>query len=49
MLCPYQWRSGIFPDMSEGLAKAEELLTNGVIPAKLQQLSQLVSAAFVPV
>jgi anthranilate phosphoribosyltransferase len=38
----YLWRSGICPDMPEGLAKAEELLTNGVVEAKLQQLTQLV-------
>ncbi len=39
----YLWRSGICPDMPEGLAKAEELLTNGVVAAKLQELSQSVN------
>ncbi|MEH2080768.1 MAG: anthranilate phosphoribosyltransferase family protein [Nostoc sp.] len=41
----YLWRSGICPDMAEGLAKAEELLTNGVVAAKLQELSQVVNSA----
>lgn len=48
----YLWRSGICSDMSEGLAKAEELLSNGAVAAKLQELSQSVnslSAAFIPV
>ncbi|MBD2507588.1 anthranilate phosphoribosyltransferase family protein [Nostoc muscorum FACHB-395] len=48
----YLWRSGICSDMPEGLAKAEELLTNGAVAAKLQELSQSVnslSAAFITV
>ncbi|WP_448266295.1 anthranilate phosphoribosyltransferase family protein [Nostoc sp. DSM 114159] len=40
----YLWRSGICSDMPEGLAKAEELLTNGVAAAKLQELSQVVNS-----
>jgi anthranilate phosphoribosyltransferase len=40
----YLWRSGICADMPEGLAKAEELLTNGVVAAKLQEISQLVNS-----
>ncbi|MEH2266271.1 anthranilate phosphoribosyltransferase family protein [Nostoc sp.] len=40
----YLWRSGICSDMPEGLAKAEELLTNGTVAAKLQKLSQIVNS-----
>ncbi|MBD2517375.1 anthranilate phosphoribosyltransferase family protein [Nostoc sp. FACHB-973] len=37
----YLWQSGICPNMPEGLAKAEELLSNGVVAAKLQELQAL--------
>ncbi|MDZ7957632.1 MAG: anthranilate phosphoribosyltransferase family protein [Aulosira sp. DedQUE10] len=40
----YLWRSGICPDMRSGIAKAEELLISGVVAAKLQELSQLVTS-----
>ncbi|MDZ8185389.1 MAG: anthranilate phosphoribosyltransferase family protein [Nostoc sp. ChiSLP02] len=40
----YLWRSGICPNMPEGLAKAEELFTNGVVAAKLQELTQAVNS-----
>jgi len=39
----YLWRSGICSDMRSGIAKTEELLTNGAVAAKLQELSQIVS------
>ncbi|MBC1218743.1 anthranilate phosphoribosyltransferase family protein [Nostoc sp. UCD121] len=49
----YLWRSGICSDMPEGLAKAKELLTNGAVAAKLQELNQrinsLSSEIFLPV
>ncbi|MBW4677835.1 MAG: anthranilate phosphoribosyltransferase family protein [Desmonostoc geniculatum HA4340-LM1] len=47
----YLWQSGICPNMPEGLAKAEELLSNGVVAAKLKELSlavNSVSAAAIP-
>ncbi|MCM0593236.1 MAG: anthranilate phosphoribosyltransferase family protein [Gloeotrichia echinulata DVL01] len=34
----YLWQSGICQDMRAGLAKAEELIANGAVAAKLQQL-----------
>ncbi|MEH2070143.1 MAG: anthranilate phosphoribosyltransferase family protein [Nostoc sp.] len=40
----YLWRSGICSNMSEALAKAEELLINGVVAAKLQKLNQVVNS-----
>lgn len=42
----YLWRSGICSDMRSGIAKAEELLTNGAVAAKLQELTQVVNSAF---
>ncbi|BAY12891.1 anthranilate phosphoribosyltransferase family protein [Calothrix sp. NIES-2098] len=49
----YLWQSGVCPDMRSGLAKAAELLINGVVANKLQQLSQVVNSiaktAFQPV
>lgn len=49
----YLWQSGVCPDMPSGIAKAEELLMNGVIADKLRQLSQVVNSiaetAFEPV
>ncbi|YAF97399.1 MAG: anthranilate phosphoribosyltransferase family protein [Nodularia sp. CChRGM 3473] len=41
----YLWRSGISSDMRSGLAKATELLTNGAVAAKLQELRQAVNSA----
>ncbi|ALF52083.1 hypothetical protein ACX27_03205 [Nostoc piscinale CENA21] len=41
----YLWRSGICSDMRSGIAKTEELLTNGTVAAKLQELSQIVKSA----
>jgi anthranilate phosphoribosyltransferase len=40
----YLWRSGICSDMRSGMAKAEELLTNGAVAAKLQEVSQVVNS-----
>jgi anthranilate phosphoribosyltransferase len=40
----YLWRSGICSDMRSGMAKAEELLTNGAVVAKLQELTQVVNS-----
>lgn len=40
----YLWRSGICADMRSGIAKAEELLTNGEVAQKLQEVSQSVSS-----
>ncbi|BAY88631.1 MULTISPECIES: anthranilate phosphoribosyltransferase family protein [unclassified Tolypothrix] len=40
----YLWRSGICSDMRSGIAKASELLTTGVVTAKLQELTQLVNS-----
>lgn len=37
----YLWQSGICPDMQQGLALAEELITTGAVAAKLQQLRDL--------
>lgn len=34
----YLWRSGVCSDMSAGIAKAQELLTTGVVANKLQEL-----------
>ncbi|MBD2446622.1 anthranilate phosphoribosyltransferase family protein [Nostoc sp. FACHB-152] len=42
----YLWRSGICSDMRSGMAKAEELLTNGAVAAKLQELTEVVNSAF---
>ncbi|MBE9211089.1 anthranilate phosphoribosyltransferase family protein [Nostoc sp. LEGE 06077] len=41
----YLWRSGICSDMRSGIAKTEELLTNGAVAAKLQEISQIVKSA----
>ncbi|WP_413200186.1 anthranilate phosphoribosyltransferase family protein [Nostoc piscinale] len=41
----YLWRSGICSDMTSGIATAKELLTNGVVAAKLQELRQIVNSA----
>ncbi|MDP5339508.1 MAG: anthranilate phosphoribosyltransferase family protein [Nodularia sp. (in: cyanobacteria)] len=38
----YLWRSGICFDMPSGLSKAAELLNNGAVAAKLQQLKHYV-------
>lgn len=40
----YLWRSGICEDMRSGITKAEELLTNGKVAQKLQEVSQSVSS-----
>lgn len=40
----YLWRSGICADMPAGIAMAEELLTNGKVAQKLQEVSQSVSS-----
>lgn len=40
----YLWRSGICADMRSGIAMAEELLTNGKVAQKLQEVSQSVSS-----
>ncbi|OUL29243.1 hypothetical protein BV378_06460 [Nostoc sp. RF31YmG] len=40
----YLFSSGVCPDMRSGIAKAEELLMNGVVADKLQQLSQEVGS-----
>ncbi|MBE9197817.1 MULTISPECIES: anthranilate phosphoribosyltransferase family protein [unclassified Nodularia (in: cyanobacteria)] len=41
----YLWRSGICSDMPSGLTKAAELLNNGAVAAKLQELKQAVNSA----
>jgi anthranilate phosphoribosyltransferase len=38
----YLWRSGICPDMPTGMDKAAELITTGVVAAKLQQVKMLI-------
>lgn len=38
----YLWRSGICPDMPTGMNKAAELITTGVVAAKLQQVKMLI-------
>ncbi len=40
----YLWRCGICPDMPQGIAKAEELLTSGAVAKKLQELTQVVNS-----
>jgi anthranilate phosphoribosyltransferase len=40
----YLWRSGICPDMRSGIAKAVDLLVNGAVATKLQELSQVINA-----
>ena len=40
----YLWRSGICADMRSGIAMAEELLTNGKVAQKLQEVSQSLSS-----
>ncbi|MBD2386223.1 anthranilate phosphoribosyltransferase family protein [Cylindrospermum sp. FACHB-282] len=40
----YLWRSGISPDMGEGIAKAAELFTSGAVAAKLQELNLAVNS-----
>ncbi|QLE54222.1 anthranilate phosphoribosyltransferase family protein [Nostoc sp. TCL26-01] len=40
----YLWQSGICADMRSGIATAEELLTSGVVAAKLQELIQVVNS-----
>ncbi|ARV57609.1 hypothetical protein BZZ01_02255 [Nostocales cyanobacterium HT-58-2] len=49
----YLWRCGICSDMREGIVKTKELLTNGAVAKKLQEISQLVNsvskAVFQPV
>ncbi|AVZ30590.1 anthranilate phosphoribosyltransferase [Nodularia spumigena UHCC 0039] len=39
----YLWRSGICSDMPSGLSKAAELLHNGAVATKLQELRQSLS------
>ncbi|BAY18509.1 hypothetical protein NIES21_43560 [Anabaenopsis circularis NIES-21] len=41
----YLWQSGICSDMRSGIATANELLNNGAVAAKLQQLSQIVKSS----
>ncbi|PPJ65121.1 anthranilate phosphoribosyltransferase family protein [Cuspidothrix issatschenkoi] len=38
----YLWRSGICPDMPTGMNKSAELITTGVVAAKLQQVKMLI-------
>ncbi|KJH72975.1 anthranilate phosphoribosyltransferase family protein [Aliterella atlantica] len=40
----YLWRSGICEDMRSGIAMTEELLTNGKVAQKLQEVSQSLSS-----
>ncbi len=40
----YLWRCGICPDLREGIAKAEELLTSGAVAKKLLELTQVVNS-----
>ncbi|WP_033365708.1 anthranilate phosphoribosyltransferase family protein [Mastigocladopsis repens] len=40
----YLWRCGICSDLRKGVAKAEELLTSGMVAQKLQELSQAVNS-----
>ncbi|MBW4616149.1 MAG: anthranilate phosphoribosyltransferase family protein [Desmonostoc vinosum HA7617-LM4] len=40
----YLWQSGICSDMRSGIAKAEELLTSGMVAAKLQEITQVVNS-----
>ncbi|BCL35513.1 anthranilate phosphoribosyltransferase family protein [Nostoc sp. MS1] len=40
----YLWRCGICADMRSGIAQAEELLKSGVVAAKLQQITQLITS-----
>ena len=39
----YLWRSGICPDMQAGIDKAAELITSGLLAAKLHQIKMLLS------
>ncbi|WP_066379948.1 MULTISPECIES: anthranilate phosphoribosyltransferase family protein [unclassified Anabaena] len=39
----YLWRSGICDDMQSGIAKAEELLSSGIVAHKLEQLTQVIN------
>jgi anthranilate phosphoribosyltransferase len=39
----YLWRSGICPDMQTGIIKATELISSGLVSAKLQQIKMLFS------
>ncbi|MBD2437060.1 anthranilate phosphoribosyltransferase family protein [Nostoc sp. FACHB-110] len=41
----YLWQSGICSDMRSGIAQAEELLTNGAVATKLQELVQAVNSS----
>lgn len=40
----YLWRCGMYPDISSGLAAAENLLTTGQVAKKLEQINQTVAS-----
>jgi anthranilate phosphoribosyltransferase len=40
----YLWRSGICEDMKIGIAKTEELLTNGTVAKKLEEVTSAIAA-----
>ncbi len=40
----YLWHCGVCPDLSAGLAKAEEMLIQGQVKAKIQEMSQQIAS-----